>query len=74
MKHLLIFLIIVYQKTTGFLESLGLIKKHCGFYPSCSEYGLESIKKHGSIKGLYYASKRILRCHPWQKERLDPVK
>ena len=37
----------------------------CRFVPTCSEYAIEAIKKHGPFKGLYLAVRRILRCHPW---------
>ena len=45
----------------------------CRFYPSCSTYALESIKKHGAIKGLFLSIKRILKCHPFHKGGYDPV-
>ena len=37
----------------------------CRFVPTCSEYAIEAIKKHGPFKGLYLAVRRLLRCHPW---------
>ena len=36
----------------------------CRFTPTCSAYAVEAIKKHGPVKGLYLAVRRILRCHP----------
>lgn len=45
----------------------------CRFYPSCSTYALESIKKHGAIKGCYLSLKRLLKCHPLHKGGYDPV-
>lgn len=45
----------------------------CRFYPSCSTYALESIKKYGAVKGVFLATKRILRCHPLNKGGYDPV-
>ncbi len=45
----------------------------CRFTPTCSEYALEAIKKHGPLKGFYLAVKRILRCHPWGGQGYDPV-
>lgn len=45
----------------------------CRFYPSCSTYALESIKKYGTVKGVFLATKRILRCHPLNKGGYDPV-
>jgi len=37
----------------------------CRYYPSCSHYGLEAIKVHGSGKGSLLAAWRVMRCHPW---------
>lgn len=45
----------------------------CRFTPTCSQYALEAIQKHGPFKGLYLAVKRILRCHPWGGSGYDPV-
>ena len=42
----------------------------CRFVPTCSEYAIEAIKKHGPFKGLYLAVRRLLRCHPWGGFRL----
>ena len=38
--------------------------QNCRFLPSCSEYFIESLQTHGPIKGSYFGSKRICRCHP----------
>lgn len=45
----------------------------CRFTPTCSQYAIEAITKHGPIKGLYLAIRRILRCHPWGGSGYDPV-
>ena len=45
----------------------------CRFVPTCSEYAIEAIKKHGPFKGLYLAVRRLLRCHPWGGSGYDPV-
>ena len=45
----------------------------CRFVPTCSEYAVEALKKHGPLKGLYLTTKRILRCHPWGGSGYDPV-
>ncbi len=45
----------------------------CRFTPTCSQYAKEAIIKHGPLKGLWLAIKRILRCHPWGGSGYDPV-
>jgi putative membrane protein insertion efficiency factor len=46
----------------------------CIFYPTCSQYTLEAIEKYGTVKGSIMGTKRILRCHPYNKGGFDPVK
>ena len=79
LKKFFIKFIDLYQKTispdTGFLKKIGLIRKPvCVFYPTCSQYSKEAIEKYGIFKGVRMGFVRILRCHPWQKNRIDPVK
>lgn len=45
----------------------------CRFTPTCSQYAREALQKHGPIKGLWLALKRICRCHPWGGSGYDPV-
>ena len=45
----------------------------CRFYPSCSTYALESIRKYGAVKGCFLAAKRLLKCHPMHRGGYDPV-
>jgi hypothetical protein len=45
----------------------------CRFTPTCSEYAIEAITKHGPFKGTWLAIKRVLRCHPWGGSGYDPV-
>lgn len=45
----------------------------CRYTPTCSQYAVEAIRKHGPFKGLWLAVKRILRCHPWGGSGYDPV-
>ena len=45
----------------------------CRHIPSCSEYALEALKTHGPVKGIYLATRRILKCHPWGTHGYDPV-
>ncbi len=67
MNKIIIYFIDLYQKIP--------FKSHnsCVFLPTCSEYTKDAIKKYGSIKGIYLGFKRILRCHPWQKNYYDPL-
>ncbi len=51
-----------------------LFPPNCRFYPTCSEYSYQSIKKHGIIGGIYYTILRLLKCHPFNKGGYDPVK
>ena len=45
----------------------------CRFVPSCSTYAVEALEAHGAAKGGWYATRRILRCHPWGGQGYDPV-
>jgi len=45
----------------------------CRYTPTCSEYTVQAIKKHGPFKGVWLASKRILSCNPWGGSGYDPV-
>ena len=68
MKYLLIKLVRIYQK---FLSPL--FPGCCRFRPTCSEYMIDAIQKHGALKGLYLGIKRLLKCHPWGGSGYDPV-
>ena len=48
-------------------------KGTCPFIPSCSQYTLEAILKHGFFKGCFLGFKRIIRCHPWNNGGFDKV-
>ncbi|MDB2550385.1 membrane protein insertion efficiency factor YidD [Rickettsiales bacterium] len=70
MSKLVIFIIKIYQ--TCFSLFLGHGK--CRFYPSCSNYVMENIKKNGVIKGSFFGMIRICKCHPWSKGGIDEVR
>ena len=68
MKKIIISLIKKYQKIPGRFHY------HCKFYPTCSEYMIESIEKYGTVKGLFLGIKRIFKCNPFTKGGIDLVK
>jgi len=45
----------------------------CRFTPTCSEYAIQALKKHGPFKGSWLTIKRLARCHPWGGSGYDPV-
>ena len=61
------------QKLINFYQKYLSPPNKCVFYPSCSEYTKQAIEKYGFFKGVYLGFRRILRCHPWQKNHMDPV-
>ncbi len=50
-----------------------LIGNRCRFYPSCSQYALDAIEKHGAGYGCFLTVKRLSKCHPWHQGGLDHV-
>ena len=45
----------------------------CRFLPSCSDYAIEAIGRHGAVRGVGLALRRLVRCHPWGGSGYDPV-
>tara|TARA_B000000475_G_scaffold257824_1_gene239373 strand:+ start:800 stop:1054 length:255 start_codon:yes stop_codon:yes gene_type:complete len=45
----------------------------CRFVPSCSEYASEAIESHGVLRGGWFTTKRLCRCHPWGSYGYDPI-
>jgi putative membrane protein insertion efficiency factor len=68
MKYIFIFLIKLYQRTLS-----RMMPPSCRFYPSCSEYGVQALKKHGIFKGSWLTVRRIARCNPFNPGGYDPV-
>jgi hypothetical protein len=69
MRTLLIGLVRIYQMVL----SPFLPPNSCRFYPTCSVYAVDAIRKYGSVKGGWMAAKRIARCHPYHPGGYDPV-
>ena len=68
LQRLLIFLLRAYQIVLS--PHLGAA---CRFVPSCSNYGIEALRRHGAWKGAWLTMRRLLRCHPWGASGYDPV-
>ncbi|OXT06651.1 membrane protein insertion efficiency factor YidD [Thermoanaerobacterium thermosaccharolyticum] len=69
MKYIFIYLIRFYQKFISPMKP-----KSCRFYPTCSQYAIDAIKKYGVLRGSIMALWRILRCNPFNPGGYDPVK
>jgi hypothetical protein len=63
-----ILLIRIYQKLIS-----PMLGPKCRYTPTCSEYTVQALKKHGLFKGGWLAIKRISSCHPWGGSGYDPV-
>lgn len=50
-----------------------LLPRSCRFYPSCSEYAEEALRRHGAWHGSLLAVRRVCRCGPWHPGGVDPV-
>ncbi|GED14683.1 membrane protein insertion efficiency factor YidD [Aneurinibacillus migulanus] len=68
MQSVFIFIIRFYQRLIS-----PLLPPSCRFYPSCSHYGLEAIRRFGALKGGWLTVKRLLKCHPFHPGGIDPV-
>ncbi len=68
-KKLILWFIKVYQKIIS-----PWTPKTCRFYPTCSEYSYQAVKKYGALKGGLKSVKRISKCHPFNPGGYDPLK
>lgn len=67
-QKLVLAFIIFYQRFVSPLTA-----PTCRFYPSCSEYAVQAIKRYGPWRGLWFSLRRILKCHPFHPGGYDPV-
>ena len=67
-RHLLAGLVRAYQ-----LVISPALPPSCRFTPSCSQYALEAIMRHGAVRGTWLTVRRLVRCHPFHPGGFDPV-
>jgi putative membrane protein insertion efficiency factor len=68
MTRIAVALIVFYQQ---WLSPLG--PPCCGYAPTCSVYAREALERHGLLRGLGMALRRLLKCHPFHRGGYDPV-
>ncbi len=72
--HVGVVILTIYQKTLspdhGFMR-IFFPQGACCYYPSCSMYAVESLKKYGLVRSIPKIIWRIMRCHPFAKPRID---
>jgi hypothetical protein len=70
-KILQYFIIFLLKGYSYFISPL--LGRHCRFYPTCSKYAEQAVRKYGVFIGGYLSIRRIFRCHPWHAGGVDPV-
>ncbi|MGI9012874.1 MAG: membrane protein insertion efficiency factor YidD [Phycisphaerales bacterium] len=65
--RVLILLVRCYQVVLG-----PLLGGHCRFWPTCSEYSIQALRRHGAMRGLWLTIRRLSRCHPCGGHGFDP--
>lgn len=64
----LVWLVVLYRRLVS-----PLLPPACRFYPSCSEYALGALRRHGPLRGSWLAARRLVKCHPFHEGGFDPV-
>ena len=67
-QFLLVTIVRLYRLTVS-----PLLPPACRFYPTCSQYALDALEKHGALRGAHMALARLGRCHPWNPGGVDFV-
>lgn len=67
-SKMIVLVVMVYRATLGYL-----LGGQCRFQPTCSQYMLDAVEKHGPWRGAWKGIKRICRCHPFCRGGYDPA-
>jgi putative membrane protein insertion efficiency factor len=67
-RHLMVLAVRGYQVSIS-----PLLPASCRYHPSCSQYAIEALERHGAARGSWLAARRILRCNPFTAGGYDPV-
>ena len=68
LRNILLFFLNAYHKAVS-----PLLPAACRFYPTCSVYTFDAIRKYGAGRGVYLGLSRLSRCHPWHAGGYDPL-
>lgn len=68
MRTLILFALRAYQVAVS-----PFLAPSCRFHPSCSNYAIEAVERHGAARGGLLAARRLCKCHPWHDGGFDPV-
>jgi putative membrane protein insertion efficiency factor len=68
LRGLAVLPILAYQRLVS-----PLLGQRCRYYPTCSDYAVQAIRRFGILRGLVLAGWRLLRCNPWSRGGFDPV-
>jgi putative membrane protein insertion efficiency factor len=67
-KYLLIGPVLLYRRTLA-----RILPPSCKYYPSCSQYALDALRRYGLVRGAILAAWRVFRCNPWSHGGVDHV-